>query len=84
MQPASFGFFVCRTAAITRSETKETKMRVISVTELSRLTRTQLFALYTQMQAVLSDLDQESPEYQFVLGTLNNIKLVLFRKQPAP
>jgi len=84
MQPASFGFFVCRTAAITRSKTKEKTMRVISVTELSKLTRTQLFALYTQMQAVLSDLPQSSPEYQFVIGTLNNIKTVLFRKVPSP
>ncbi|HEX3666826.1 MAG TPA: hypothetical protein VHU23_16500 [Rhizomicrobium sp.] len=59
-------------------------MRVISVVELSRLTRTQLFSLYTQMQAVLTDLDQNSTEYQFVLGTLNNIKFVLFRKQLTP
>jgi hypothetical protein len=78
MQPASFGFFVCR------SDTKEINMRVISVAELSKLTRTQLFALYTQMQAVLSDLPQGSPEYQFVIGTLNNIKSVLFRKVPSP
>ena len=33
-------------------------MRVISTSELSRLTRTQLFALYTQMQAVLADMPQ--------------------------
>jgi len=59
-------------------------MRVISVTELSKLTRTQLFALFTQMQAVLSDLPQGSPEYQFVIGTLKNIKTVLFRKAPSP
>ncbi len=59
-------------------------MRVISVTELFLLTRTQLFSLYTQMQAVLSDLPQGSPDYQFVIGTLNNIKSVLFRKVPSP
>lgn len=59
-------------------------MRVISTSELSRLTRAQLFALYTQMQAVLADLPQGSPESEFVIGTLANIKLVLFRRRPAP
>lgn len=59
-------------------------MRVISTSELSRLTRTQLFALYTQMQAVIADMPQGSPEYEFVIGTLANIKLVLLRRSPAP
>jgi len=59
-------------------------MRVISVTELSQLSRAQLFSLLTQMQAVLSDLPEGTPEYQFAIGTLNNIKFVLFRKQPRP
>ena len=59
-------------------------IRFISTSELSRLTRTQLFALYTQMLTVLADLPQGSPEYEFVIGTLANIKLVLFRPSPAP
>jgi hypothetical protein len=59
-------------------------IRVISVTDLSRLTRAQLFSLYTQMQAVLAGLPQGSVEYEFVVGTLNNIKIVLFRKAPSP
>lgn len=59
-------------------------MRVISVTELSRLTRAQLFSLYTQMQAVLAGLPQGSAKYEFAIGTLNNIKIVLSRKVPAP
>jgi hypothetical protein len=85
MQPASFGVGRGHKAAIPRPETKEKKMmRVISTSELSRLTRAQLFALYTQMQAVLADLPQGSPESEFVIGTLANIKLVLFRRRPAP
>jgi hypothetical protein len=85
MQPASFGVGSGQKAAITRPETKEKKMmRAISTSELSRLTRAQLFALYTQMQAVLADLPQGSPEYEFVIGTLANIKLILFRRSPAP
>jgi uncharacterized membrane protein len=59
-------------------------MRVISVTELSSLTRSQLFALYTQMLAVLAGLAPGVAEYEFVVGTLANIKLVLFRRSPAP
>lgn len=59
-------------------------MRVISQTELFLLTRAQLFSLYTQMQAVLADLQPDTPEYQFVIGTLNNIKSVLSRKVPSP
>lgn len=65
-------------------KTKEKMMRVISTTELSRLTRAQLFSLLTQMRAVLADLPQGSPEYEFALGTLDNIKAVLFRKAPSP
>jgi hypothetical protein len=71
-------------AAMSAVEMKEKTMRSISETELSRLTRSQLFVLYTQMQATLADLDPASPEYQFVLGTLSNIKRVLFRKVPTP
>ncbi len=41
-------------------------MRVITINELSRLTRSQLYALLVQMQAVLADLPVGSPEYQFI------------------
>jgi hypothetical protein len=59
-------------------------MRVISISELSCLTRSQLFALQVQLQATLADLPEGSPEYQFILGTLNNIRTVLARKSPSP
>lgn len=66
-------------------KTKEKKMmRLISTAELCRLTRGQLFALLTQMQAVLADLPAGSPEHQFVHGTLQNIRAVLFRRVPVP
>ena len=65
-------------------KTKEKMMRVISQTELFRLTRAQLFSLLTQFQSVLADLPQGSPEYELALGTLNNIKIVLLRKAPSP
>ena len=59
-------------------------MRVISLPELSILTRAQLFALHTQMLAVLADQTEGSVEYQFILGTLRNIRAALARKAPAP
>jgi len=59
-------------------------MRVISTNELSRLTRSQLYALLVQMQAVLADLPVGSPEYQFIAETLANIRHVLTRGGPRP
>ena len=67
-----------------RPETKEKKMRIISINELSRLTRSQLYALLVQMQAVLADLPGGSPEYQFIAETLANIRFVLAHKVPNP
>jgi len=52
-------------------------MRVITTTELRRLSRTQLYSLRVQMQAVMADLPVGSVEYQFVLATLENIRTVM-------
>lgn len=52
-------------------------MRVITVTELRLLNRTQLYSLRVQFQAVLADLPEGSVEYQFVLATLENIRTVM-------
>ena len=64
-------------AALFAVKTKETKMRVITVSELRRLNRAQLFSLQVQMQAVLTDLTTASVEYEFVRATLDNIRQVL-------
>lgn len=58
-------------------------MQVISVNDLSRLTRAQLFSLLAQFQATLADLAPGSTEYEFAIGILNNIKIVLFQKAPS-
>jgi len=84
MRLAFFGIGPLQKAAMFAVKTKEKTMRVISQTELSRLTRAQLFSLYTQIRAILADLPQGSPEYEFALRTLNNIKIALFRKAPSP
>ena len=52
-------------------------MRVITITELRRLTRTQLYSLQVQMQSVLVDLPAGSVEHEFIRATLENIRAVL-------
>lgn len=71
-------------AALFAVKTTETKMRVISLPELLILTRAQLFAMHTQMLAVLADQTEGSVEHQFILGTLRNIRAALAHKPPSP
>ncbi len=59
-------------------------MRVISLNELLTLTRSQLFALHTQMLAVLADQPEGSAEHEFILGTLRNVRAALAKKPPSP
>jgi len=84
MQPAVFGIGPRQKAAMVAVKTKEKTMQVISTTELSRLTRAQLFSLLTQFQATLADLAPDTPEYRFANAMLANIRSVLFGRKPAP
>jgi len=84
MQPAVFGIGPRQKAAMVAVKTKGNTMQVISATDLSRLTRTQLFSLLTQFQATLADLSSGTPEHQFATAMLANIRLVLFQKAPSP
>jgi hypothetical protein len=59
-------------------------MRVITQNELSRLTRAQLFSLLVQLQAVLGDLAEGSPEFQFATETLANVRAALARRELTP
>ena len=58
-------------------------MRVILQSELSHLPRSQLYSLFVQFQAMLSDLPEEAPEHRFAIETLMNIRTVLARKALA-
>ena len=84
MRLASFGIGPLQKAAMFAVKTKENMMRVISQTELSRLTRAQLFSLLTQIQALLADLVPGSGEHRFACAMLANIRLALSRKGLAP
>jgi len=59
-------------------------MRVINTNELSGLTRNQLLSLLVQLQAVLADLVEGTPEFQFATETLANVRVVLARRGPTP
>jgi hypothetical protein len=82
MQPAVFGIGLVR--GLRWSRPMENTMQVISVNDLSRLTRAQLFSLLTQFHATLCDLAPGTPEHLFANAMLANIKMVLFRKVPSP
>ena len=84
MQPAVFGIGPRQKAAMVAVKTKENTMQVISLTDLSRLTRAQLFSLLTQFQATLADLVPGTPEHQFATAMLANVRLALCRKAPSP
>ncbi len=59
-------------------------MRVISQNELSHLTRSQLYALLVQVQAMLSSQPAGTPEYNFLVETLANIRVALSRRALTP
>jgi hypothetical protein len=84
MQPAVFGIGLRQNAAMVAAGTKENTMQVISVSDLFRLTRAQLFSLLTQFQATLADLVPGSAEHRFACAMLVNIRVVLSLKAPSP
>jgi len=59
-------------------------MRVLTITELMRLTRTELCALAARITNQLPDFPEGSVERANALLTLGNIRLVLARRYPAP
>ena len=84
MQPAVSGIGPRQKVAMVAVKMKEKTMQVISTTDLSRLTRAQLFSLLTQFQATLADLKPDTPGYRFASAMIANIRQVLFGKMPAP
>jgi hypothetical protein len=82
MQPASFGVGRGRKAALTRSNTKEIKMRAYSLNELFRLTRSQLFYLHARIVAELATLPDT--DRAVALETLRNIRRTLALPRNAP
>jgi hypothetical protein len=59
-------------------------MRVWTLNELLRLTRTELCALHREIAATLARLRETSPQRLIALRNLRNIRHVLGRMTPTP
>lgn len=59
-------------------------MRVLTPTELMRLTRTELFALAARMTTALSEFPEGSYEYATAYVNLWNIRRVLAQRDFSP
>ena len=59
-------------------------MRVLTLTELMRLTRIELCSLLARITNALPDLPEGSPERDNALTTLRNIRFVLARRDFSP
>jgi hypothetical protein len=62
----------------------EETMRVLTITELMRLTRTELCALLTRINNDLPVLPESSAERANAHINLRNIRFVLARRDPSP
>ena len=59
-------------------------MRVLTINELLRMTRTELCALAARISAALPHYPEGSPELANALMNLRNIRWALARHGPAP
>jgi hypothetical protein len=82
MRPASFGAVSGRRPQFRGRDTKETKMREYSLSELFNLTRAELFALHAQIAAELPALFEADRE--IALDNLRKLRLVLAQIRPGP
>ena len=84
MHPPSQAQGLRQKAAIGAVETMEETMQVLSITELMRLTRTELCALVARITSDLPGCPEGSIERATALINLANIRRVLARRTPAP
>lgn len=59
-------------------------MRVLTINELMRLTRTELCRLYSQITSQILSLPDGSPDRDTALNTLANIRIALARRDFSP
>jgi hypothetical protein len=84
MHPPSPGLGLRQKAAIGAVETMEETMRVLTLTDLMRLTRIELCALAAQITNALGDFPEGSPERLNAQINLRNIRAVLARRDFSP
>jgi hypothetical protein len=71
-------------AAIGAVETMEEEMRVLTLNELMRMTRTELCALAARITTALSTYREGSPQRTAAYINLRNIRAVLARRDFSP
>jgi hypothetical protein len=84
MHPPSPALGLRQKAAIGAVETMEETMRVLTLTELMRLTRIELCALAAQMTTALTEFPEGSTERLNAQINLRNIRAVLARRDFSP
>ena len=84
MHPPSKVLGLRQKAAIGAVETMEETMRVLTLTELMRLTRIELCALAAQMTKALTEFPEGSTERLNAQINLRNIRAVLARRDFSP
>jgi predicted Rossmann-fold nucleotide-binding protein len=84
MHPPSKVQGLCQKAAIGAVGTMEETMRVLTLTELMRLTRTELFALAARMTTALLEFPEGSYERATAHVNLWNIRQVPARRDFSP
>jgi hypothetical protein len=84
MHPPSPAQGLRQKAAIGAVETMEETMRVLTLNELMRLTRTELCGLLAQITAALPTFREGSPQRTAAYINLRNIRSVLARRDFSP
>jgi len=84
MHPPSPVLGLRQKAAIGAVETMEETMRVLTLNELMRMTRTELCALAARITAALATYREGSPQRTAAYINLRNIRAVLARRDFSP
>jgi hypothetical protein len=84
MHPPSPGLGLRQKAAIGAVDTMEETMRVLTLNELMRLTRTELCGLAAKITAAMPTFREGSPQRTAAYINLRNIRAVLARRDFSP
>ena len=84
MHPPSPGLGLRQKAAIGAVETMEETMRVLTLNELMRMTRTELCGLMAEMTKAMTEFPEGSTERLNAQVNLRNIRSVLARRDFSP
>jgi hypothetical protein len=84
MHPPPLAHDLGQKAAIGAAETMEETMRVLTLTELMRLSKIELCDLLARITNAFPDLPEGSIEWQNAVMNLGNIRRVLARRDFSP